>query len=120
MLRTPQYTTEQRVFMVNHKTKGDPYKAIKYDFKKCFPLSGRDPARSVILNNKKKFDKEGKLDYCFWNIIKYIKFYLILGTVLNLNKGRSGPKPSVLTVDRLQMMQDMIEGIYILAIKPEL
>ena len=61
MLRTPQYTTAQRVFMVNHKTLGEPHKAINYDFKKCFPLSGRDPGRKAILRNKKKFDKEGKL-----------------------------------------------------------
>ena len=38
---------------------------------------------------------------------------LLLGTDLNLNKGHSGRKPSALTGYKLQMMQDMIEGIYL-------
>ena len=61
MLRTKQYTTEQRVFMVNNRTRGDSYKAINYDFQKSFPLSGRNPDRRTIYKIKKKFDKEGKL-----------------------------------------------------------
>ena len=40
------------------------------------------------------------------------KEYLILiGTILNLNKGRSGRKPSALTVPKLQMLQDLLDGI---------
>ena len=35
-----------------------------------------------------------------------------LGTVLNLNKGRSGRKPSALTANKLIMMQDMLDGIF--------
>ena len=61
MLRTKQYTTEQRVFMVNNRARGDPHKAINYDFKKCFPLSGRNPDRKTVNRIKEKFDKEGKL-----------------------------------------------------------
>ena len=61
MLRTKQYTAEQRVFMVNNRARGDSHKAINYDFKKCFPLSGRDPDRKTIYRNKKKFEKEVKL-----------------------------------------------------------
>jgi hypothetical protein len=59
MLRTPQYTVDQRVFMVNRRTRGDTCPVINYDFKKVFPLSGRDPDRKTITRNKKKFDKEG-------------------------------------------------------------
>ena len=62
MLRTPQYTKSQRVFLVNRRTKGDTYKIINYDFKKTFPLSGRDPSTNTIFRNKKKFDHEGKFD----------------------------------------------------------
>lgn len=40
--------------------------------------------------------------------------YIFVGTVLNLNKGRSGRKPSALTANKLQMMQDLIEGIYLI------
>ena len=63
MLRAPQYTKEQRVFMVNKKTMGESTKAINYDFKKAFPFSGRDPGKGIILLNKKKFDKEGMILY---------------------------------------------------------
>ena len=59
MLRTPQYTKDQRVFMANRKTKGDSYKIINYDFKTVFPLAGRDPSNMTIYRQKKKFDKEG-------------------------------------------------------------
>ena len=60
MLRTPQYTKDQRVFMVNKRTKGESYKIINYDFKRVFPLAGRDPDRKTISRNKEKFDKKGR------------------------------------------------------------
>ena len=60
MLRTPQYTPNQRVFMVTRRTRGDSIKAISYDFTKAFPLSGREPDRQAIERNKQKFYKEGK------------------------------------------------------------
>ena len=59
MLRTPQFTKAQRVFMVNGRTKGETYKVINFDFKRTFPLSGRNPDRKTISRNKKKFDVEG-------------------------------------------------------------
>ena len=59
MLRTKQYTKDQRIFMVNHKSRGDSYKCINYDFKRAFPLSGRDPNNMTIWRQKKKFDTEG-------------------------------------------------------------
>jgi hypothetical protein len=34
----------------------------------------------------------------------------IKGTVWNLNKNRSGRKPSALTGNKLQMMQDLMDG----------
>ena len=61
MLRFSQYPSEERVFMVNRKTRGDSFKAIRYDYKKFFPLSGREPNKMTIDRNKKKFDKEGKI-----------------------------------------------------------
>ena len=75
MLRAPQYTKEQRVFMVNKKTMGESTKVINYEFKKCFPFSGRDPGKCIILKNKKKFDKEGII--FFYNIYMYwTSFYI--------------------------------------------
>ena len=59
MLRGPQYTKEQRVFMVNSKTRGDSFKCSNWDFKQAFPLAGRDPCKSTIWRQKRKFDKEG-------------------------------------------------------------
>ena len=47
--------------MVNRKSRGDSTKAIKYDFKKMFPLSERDPNKRTIARNKKKFDEEGRI-----------------------------------------------------------
>ena len=70
MLRAPQYTKEQRVFMVNKKTMGESTKAINYDFKKCFPFSGRDPGKCIILKNKKKFDKEGIIFFIMFTCIE--------------------------------------------------
>ena len=90
MLRTPQYTIEQRVFMVNKRAAGDSNKAVAFDFRRTFPLSGREPNRKTIMRNRKKFNKEG--------------------SVMNLNKGRSGRKASVLTEENLEKMKAMIEA----------
>lgn len=76
MLRTPQYTKDQRVFMVNRRGKGDTYKIINYDFKKAFPLAGRDPSKMTISRNKKKFDKEGLL-YINFPVSHMKKYFLI-------------------------------------------
>ena len=76
MIRTPQYTKQQRVFLVNRKTRGDTYKVINYDFKRTFPLSGRDPSNMTIYRNKNKFDSEGILPYIICNegiIICYLQ-----------------------------------------------
>ena len=95
--------------MVNNRTKGESYKIINWEFKKAFPLSGRNPDRKTISRNKQKFDTEGKFNI---NIKKQIPFtqIIVAGTVLNLNKGRSGRKPSALTPAKLQMMDDLISG----------
>ena len=90
MLRTPQYTIEQRVFMVNKRAAGDSNKAVAFDFRRTFPLSGREPNRKTIMRNQKKFNKEG--------------------SVMNLNKGRSGRKASVLTEENLEKMKAIIEA----------
>ena len=75
MLRAPQYTTEQRVFMVDRRTRGDSIKAINYDFKKSFPFSGRNPDRQAIERNKQKFNKEGIM---FITLYIYKENYIIL------------------------------------------
>ena len=108
MLRTPQYTKDQRVFMVNRRSSGDTYKMINFDFKRKFPLSGRDPSNNTIYRNKKRFESEGDLQVFVF--ISYTIYFLSLGTILNLNKGRSGRKPSALTPQKLQMMEDMLDG----------
>ena len=120
MLRTKQYTKEQRVFMVSNRTRGDSYKAINYDFQKAFPLSGRNPDRRTIYKINKKFEKEGKLVsgilhkiFNFTRIFDLIDIFFILGTVLNLNPGRSGRKRSALKPAHLQMLEDLIDGKYI-------
>jgi hypothetical protein len=59
MLWTPQYTKDQRVFLVNRKTRGDSYRVINYDFKKAFPLAGRDPTNMTFSIQKRKFAHEG-------------------------------------------------------------
>ena len=51
MLRFSQYPSEERVFMVNRKTRGDSFKAIRYDYKKFFPLTGREPNKMTIDRN---------------------------------------------------------------------
>ena len=55
--------------MVNKRAAGDSNKAVAFDFRRTFPLSGREPNRKTIMRNRKKFNKEG--------------------SVMNLNKGRS-------------------------------
>ena len=90
MLRTPQYTTRQRVFRVEKRMAGDSHKSISYDFQRTFLLSGRKPGRKTISRNANKFLHEG--------------------TVKNLNQGRSGRKISVLTEYNLKKMQDMIDS----------
>ena len=107
MLRTKQYTKDQRIFMVNHKSRGDSYKCINYDFKRAFPLSGRDPNNMTIWRQKKKFDTEGIQE--FYSTI--VEIYHT-GTVHNLNTGRSGRKPSALTDQKLQMVEDLLEGLH--------
>ena len=59
MLRTKQYTKDERVFLVSRRVRGDTYKCINYDYKRSFPFSGRDPSTNTIYRNKKKFEKEG-------------------------------------------------------------
>ena len=77
------------MFLVDRKLKGDTSKVINYDFKRTFPLSGRSPSKMTIARNKDKFLKEG--------------------SVLNLNKGRSGRRPSALTGWKLQMLEDLVD-----------
>ena len=76
--------------MVNKRAAGDSNKAVAFDFRRTFPLSGREPNRKTIMRNQKKFNKEG--------------------SVMNLNKGRSGRKASVLTEENLEKMKAMIEA----------
>ena len=65
-MRKGQYTTDQRILMATRRIRGDSIKAINFDFKKSFPLSGRNPDRQAIERNKKKLIKEGKQFFFFW------------------------------------------------------
>ena len=58
MLRSPQFTAEQRIFMVNMKAQGDSYRVINHDFRKAFPFSGRDPSNMTIYRQKKSLIKK--------------------------------------------------------------
>ena len=107
MLRTKQYTNDQRVFMVSRRTSGDCHKAIQFDFERTFPFSGRKPDRKTIVRNKRKFEREGKSLF----LPMLFNVWVFIGTVHNLNKGRSGRKTSVLTPEKLVLMQEMIEGL---------
>ena len=78
MLRTQQYNKDQRVFMVNRRSSGDTYKMINFDFKRKFPLSGRNPSTNTIYRNKKKFESEGDLQVFVF--ISYTIYFLSLGT----------------------------------------
>ena len=66
MMRKGQYTTDQRILMATRRIRGDSIKAINFDFKKSFPLSGRNPDRQAIERNKKKLIKEGKQYFFFF------------------------------------------------------
>ena len=68
--------------MVNHRTMGDSYKAINYDFKRCYPLAGRDPDRKTISRQKKKFNKEG--NYSNFNPFKFTFFVYFCRNCLEL------------------------------------
>ena len=76
MLRRPQYKTDQRIFMVNHRIRVDSIRAISYDFTKAIPLSGREPDRQAIERNKKKFNKEGKQTSI--NFINFENYYIFI------------------------------------------
>ena len=89
-IRTPQYTHEQRIYMVEQKMAKNSQKIINYNFKKRFPFSGRSPAKKIVWKQVKKFHTKG--------------------TVHNLNKGNSGRKKTVLTPQNLNLMRDMFHA----------
>ena len=94
--------------MVNSKSRGDSFKCANWDFKQAFPLAGRGPCKSTIWRQKKKFDKEG----IFERKLSIFFQTMVLGTVLNLNPGRSGRKPTALTAPNIQMVQDLLNGLF--------
>ena len=84
IIKSPQYTLEQRVYMVEQKMAKNSQKIINDNFKRRFPFSGRSPAKKVVWKQVKKFKTAG--------------------TLHNLNKGNSGRKKTVLTDQNLNLM----------------
>ena len=89
ILKTPQYTLQERIFMVEQKMRNNPHKVLKFKYKKAFPFSGRSPSKMAVWKQTKKFKSSG--------------------TLHNLNKGRSGRPKTVLTDDRLGVMRELFE-----------
>ena len=89
-MRTPQYTIEERVFLLEQKIEKNPHKVIKNNYKRRFAFSGRSPSKMTIWKQKQKFSSKG--------------------TVLNLNKNNSGRKRSVLTDAKLTAMKDLFNA----------
>ena len=91
ILRTPQYTSEERVFKVEEKMSNSSHKVIKFNYKRKFPFSVRSPSKMAIWKQTRKFKTSG--------------------TLLNLNKGRSGRKKSALTDGNLAVMRQLFEDV---------
>ena len=87
IMKTPQYTTEERIFLLEQKMSKVGHKVLKYNYKKRFPFSGRSPSKMVVWKQQKKFKSKG--------------------SVLNQNKGNSGRKVSVLTSQNLNLMRNL-------------
>ena len=88
VMRTPQYTREQRIHLLEQKMSKTSHKIIKDSFKKRFPFSGRSPSKMTVWKQHKKFKEKG--------------------TVLNQNKGNSGRKVTVLTDNNLASIRNLI------------
>ena len=78
VIRTPQYTIPERIFLLEQKLTKVPHKVIKDSYKRKFPFSGRSPNKMQVWKTVKKFEDHG--------------------TVHNMNKGNSGRRKSVLTI----------------------
>jgi hypothetical protein len=89
-IKTPQYTTAERVYLLELKMGHNSHRVLKHNYKKRFPFSGRSPSKMTVWKQTKKFTSKG--------------------TVLNLNKGNSGRKKSVLTDDNLALMRDLFQS----------
>ena len=90
IIRSPQYTLEERVFMVEEKmANNSSHKVIKFNYKRKFPFSGRSPSKMAVWKQVRKFKSDG--------------------TLHNLNKGRSGRKRSVLADGNLALMNQLFE-----------
>ena len=88
VLKTPQYTIPERVFLLEKKMSKAPHKVLKYEYKRAFPFSGRSPSKMTVHKQAKKFSTHG--------------------TLHNINKGRSGRKRSVLTDENLARMRELL------------
>ena len=90
VMRTPQYTTEQRVYLLEQKMGHTPHKVLKFNYKRKFPFSGRSPSKMTVWKQQKKFSSKG--------------------TVLNQNKNNSGRKKTVLTPANLNRMRELFDA----------
>ena len=80
--------------------------------KSSFPCQDGNLTKWLLTETKRSLIRRVRF-FCILFFVDFLQFSLI-GTVLNLNKGRSGRKPTALTEARLQMMENMLEGICLL------
>ena len=90
VLRTPQYTIPERIFLLEQKLSKAPHKVIKDSYRRKFPFSGRSPNKMQVWKTVKKFENHG--------------------TVHNMNKGNSGRKKSILTDQNLELMRNLFHS----------
>ncbi|KAF2358563.1 Protein of unknown function DUF4817 [Trinorchestia longiramus] len=83
-----QLTTEQRVFVVTTYIRTGSIRQVQHLFEECFP-DRRSQCKSVIQNNVRKYQTKG--------------------TCLNLNKGCSGRRKTVITEENTEMVRTIIQ-----------
>ena len=90
IMRTPQYTIQERIYMLEQKMGHTPHKVLKFNYKRKFPFSGRSPSKMTVWKQTRKFKSNG--------------------TLHNLNKGKSGRKRTVLTEGNLGLMRQLFHA----------
>ena len=90
VMKTKQYTVEERVLLVEEKIKKNSHKITKDNYKRRFPLTGRSPSKMTVWKMCRKFHSKG--------------------TVSNQNRGNSGRKVSVLTPQVLNSIRDLVDS----------
>ena len=84
-----QLTTEQRVFVVRKYHETRSYARVKEAFRERFP-ERNPPANRTIQQNARKYEEEG--------------------TSLNVNKGRSGRRRTVRTLEAVNQVRELLEN----------